>query len=44
MPLTIPASIDISTHKPIIQFSEFTDPNVCAPININFEKKLYNGG
>ncbi|CAD8210006.1 unnamed protein product [Paramecium octaurelia] len=41
--LQIPTTIDQSTHKPSVRFTDVTSPNVCQPLTIKFEELFYNG-
>ncbi|CAD8121951.1 unnamed protein product [Paramecium sonneborni] len=43
MELSIPSTIDQTTHKPTVRFTDTTSPNVCQQLSIKFEELFYNG-
>ncbi|CAD8072273.1 unnamed protein product [Paramecium primaurelia] len=43
MPLSIPITIDKTTHKPNLKFKDLTNPNICESIKIEFDSLAFNG-
>lgn len=43
MPLLIPSTIDLDTHKPSVKFNDLISSNICSDLNIKFEELFYNG-
>ncbi|CAD8190791.1 unnamed protein product [Paramecium octaurelia] len=43
MPLSIPSTIDLETHKPSIKFNDLSTSNICSDLTISFEELFYNG-
>ncbi|CAD8190779.1 unnamed protein product [Paramecium octaurelia] len=43
MPLSIPITIDKTTHKPNLQFKDLKNPNICEVVKIEFDSLAFNG-
>lgn len=43
MPLSIPSTIDLDTHKPSVKFNDLSTSNICSDLIIKFDELFYNG-